>query len=110
VNETIDLEERLGEELGMALDAVAVNGVYPQRFSAKEARRLGSLGGRGSVEARAATRAALSEERRARTERSQAVRLRRAVSAPVFSLPHLFEPELGAAELGRLARVLERRL
>ena len=46
----------------------------------------------------------------ARAERAQAARLRRAASAPVFTLPHLFESEIGPAELERLARVLRRRL
>jgi anion-transporting ArsA/GET3 family ATPase len=110
VNETIELEKRLRDELGMELDAIAVNAVYPQRFGAADARRLAALDGRGSDEARAAARAALSEERRARAERAQATRLRRAASAPVFTLPYLFEAEIGPAELDRLARVLERRL
>jgi anion-transporting ArsA/GET3 family ATPase len=110
VNETIDLERRLRDELGKDLDAVVVNAVLPQRFTAAEARRLAEVDGRGSAEARAAVGAALSEERRARAERSQAARLRRASSAPVLTLPFVFEPEFGLAELERLARVLERRL
>ena len=110
VNETIELEGRLREELDLGLDAILVNAVYPQRFSAADARRLEALDGRGSTEARAAARAALSEERRARGERSQTARLRRAADAPVFTLPFLFEPDIGPEQLERLARVLERRL
>jgi len=110
VNETIDLERRLRDELGKQLDAVVVNAVLPQRFTAAEARRLADVDGRGSDEARAAVDAALSEERRARAERSQAARLRRASDAPVLTLPFVFEPEFGLAELERLARILERRL
>ena len=110
VNETIDLERRLNDELGMELDAVVVNAVLPQRFTGAEARRLRSLDGRGSAEARAAVQAAVSEERRARAERSQAARLRRASHAPVLTLPFVFEPEFGLAELERIARILERRL
>ena len=110
VNETIELEGRLRDELGLALDAIVVNAVYPQRFSAADARRLEALDGRGSAEARAAARAALSEERRARGERAQAARLRRAAEAPVFTLPFVFEPDIGPEQLERLARVLERRL
>jgi cellulose biosynthesis protein BcsQ len=110
VNETIELEGRLHEELGMRLDAVILNAVYPHRFTARDARRLEALDGRGSPEARAAARAALSEHRRAQAERAQAARLRRGLSAPVVGLPHLFERDVGPAELGRLARVLERRL
>jgi anion-transporting ArsA/GET3 family ATPase len=110
VNETIDLGGRLRDELGLSLDAVLVNAVYPQRFSAADARRLEALDGRGSAEARAAARAALSEERRARAERSQVARLRRAADSPVFTLPFLFEPDIAVAQLERLAGVLDRRL
>ena len=110
VNETIDLEARLRDELEMELDAVVVNAVHPQRFTAADARRLARIDGRGSDEARAAVRSALSEERLARAERSQARRLRRASGAKQLTLPFVFEPELGLEELDRLARVLERRL
>ena len=40
VNETIDLERRLADELGMEVGRVVVNGVLPERFTAAEARRL----------------------------------------------------------------------
>ena len=111
VNETIELEGRLRDELGMALDAIVVNAVYPQRFSAADARRLEALDGRGSAEARAAAaRGALGGAPRARRAR----RRRRACGArreaPVFTLPFLFEPDIGPEQLERLARVLERRL
>ncbi len=110
VNETIDLEARLRDELGVNLHATVLNAVLPQRFSAADARRLETLSKSGTKEAQAAGRAALSEFRRARGERSQGRRLRRATRAPVVTLPHLFEPEIGAEQLERLARVLERRL
>jgi hypothetical protein len=110
VNETIELEQRLRSELGMRLHTIVLNAVYPERFTAGDARRLGAVDGRGSPEARAAARAALSEHRRARAERAQGRRLRRAAAAPVVTVPHVFEPELGPPELERISRVLERRL
>jgi anion-transporting ArsA/GET3 family ATPase len=110
VNETIEFERRLRDELGMVVDAIVVNAVYPERFRAEDVRRLAALDGRGSPEARAALRAAVSEHRRARGERAQVRRLRRAASAPVSTLPYVFEPELGPHELERLSRELERRL
>ena len=109
VTETMDLERRLEEELGLTLDAIVVNAVNPRRFSAGESRALGHTGG-GSPEARAAIEAALSEHARARTEHAQVRRLRRAARGPVHTLPHLFEPEIGRPELERLAGELERRL
>jgi hypothetical protein len=110
VNETIELEQRLADEVGMAIDRVVANAVFPQRFSAKEAGRLRALNGRGSPSASAALRTALAEHERARGQRSQLRRLRRHVRAPVITLPYVFEPELGPADLERLADELERRL
>lgn len=110
VAETIDFRSRLLDELGMELDAVVVNGLYPERFSGAEAERIAAAGGGGGDPAvRAALRSALSEHRRARTQRSQLRRLRRAVGR-VATLPFLFEPALGLDSFERLARELERKL
>ena len=110
VNETIELERRLRDELGMAIDRVVVNAVHPARFSADEARTLAGAAERARDPASAALRAALSEHRRARGEHLQVRRLRRALTAPVVTLPRVFEPELGRDELERLSAELERRL
>jgi anion-transporting ArsA/GET3 family ATPase len=110
VSETIEVERRLGDELAMTVQRVVVNGMYPRRFSAEEAKRLRSLDGRGSSSASAALRAALAEHERARGQRSQLHRLRRHINAPVATLPYLFEPELARSHLERLADELERRL
>jgi anion-transporting ArsA/GET3 family ATPase len=110
VNETLELGERMREEIGLDIDAVLVNGVYPERFSAEEARLLRSVDGNPSPAARAALRAALSEHTRAGTHRAQLRRLRRGISAPVATLPYLFAPAVGRPELDELARELGRRL
>ena len=126
VNETLDIERRLREEMEMAIDRAIVNAVYPERFSREEAERLraaaqaagdGAAGrpaaGRGarpSERSAAPVRAALAEHERVRGQRSQLRRLRRGLEAPVATLPFLFEPELGLAQLGELARRLERAL
>jgi anion-transporting ArsA/GET3 family ATPase len=44
ITETLELQQRLHEQLARDLDAVIVNGVLPQRFSAPELERLASLG------------------------------------------------------------------
>jgi anion-transporting ArsA/GET3 family ATPase len=44
ITETLELQQRLYEQLARDLDAVIVNGVLPQRFSAPELQRLASLG------------------------------------------------------------------
>jgi anion-transporting ArsA/GET3 family ATPase len=112
VAETLDFRRRLREKMGMELDAVVVNGIYPERFTALEAERLAAAAvspdGRVSEPAAAALRAALAEHRRARFQRGQLRRLRREGLA--IALPYLFEREIGLESLERLSRELERKL
>jgi hypothetical protein len=107
VNETLELGDRLRAEMGLAVDAVVVNGLYPDRFSDGEAERLASLDGAGTDAQRAALKAALSEHRRARAQREELRRLEREAEAPVTTLPYLFRPDLGAEELELLSKELE---
>jgi anion-transporting ArsA/GET3 family ATPase len=109
VNETIEFERALKRDLGMEVDRMFVNAVHPARFDSKDCRQLEAAEPRSEV-ARAALGAALSEYRRARAEHAQLRRLRRATTAPVATLPRMFEPELGRDELERLSAELERRL
>ena len=44
VNETLELDTRLRDAVGVQLDAIVVNGLYPERFSAKEAETLRAAG------------------------------------------------------------------
>jgi anion-transporting ArsA/GET3 family ATPase len=106
VNESAVLEEELRDEVGIAVDRVYLNGLYPERFSNEEAERLAQIavGENGLV--RAAARAAVSEHGRARSQRAQLARLRRRVEAPVRTLPFLFEPELDLEAARQLAKRL----
>ncbi len=106
VNESAALEHDLRDEVGVAVDRIYMNGLYPERFSPKEAERLAELAGGQNGSMRAAARAAVSEHNRARSQRAQLARLRRRVEAPVKTLPFLFEPELGVEAAERLARRL----
>jgi anion-transporting ArsA/GET3 family ATPase len=110
VNETIELERRLAEEMRMAIDHAIVNALYPERFSAAEAERLRAADGKGSPDAVGALHAAVAEHERVRGQRAQLRRLRRRVEAPVGTLPFIFEPELGPAQIEALADRLERAL
>ena len=110
VNETLDLGDRLEEEMGQHLQAIVVNAVYPERFSGADAEAIAAADGKPSPGARSALEAALSEHDRARAQRSQLRRLRRDADAPVSTLPFLFEPEIGAEQVEALSRELERRL
>ena len=107
VNETLWLERRLPDAIGVDLEAIVVNGMWPERFSAGDAEALrAALDGRrdGPVHA------ALTSYERARAQRSHLRRLRRATSARVVTLPYLFESEIGLPEFETLAAGLARRL
>jgi anion-transporting ArsA/GET3 family ATPase len=105
VNETLELERRLPEAVGIGLEAIVVNGMWPERFSAAEADRL-----RAVADGRPPLRAALTAHERARAQRSQLRRLRRGSAARVVTLPYLFGSEVGLAEYDRLAAALARKL
>ena len=109
VNETVEFERALQRELVLAVDTIVVNALHPSRWGKEDVRRLEEVDGGGKV-ARAAIDAALSEHRRARAEHAQVRRLRRAASAPVVTLPRVFEPELRREHLERLSVELERKL
>jgi anion-transporting ArsA/GET3 family ATPase len=103
VNETASLEQDLREEVGVSVDRVYMNALYPERFSAEEAERLESAADDAEGAVRGALRAAASEQRRAESQRRQLARLRELVSSPVDTLPFIFEPELGVEEARQLA-------
>ena len=110
VNETVDLEQRLADDLEMEVGQVVANGVLPARFTAADVRRLRSLDGQGTKAAQAAVTAALVEHRRAAGQQEQLERLRAEVRAPVTTLPYLFEPEPRRRELELLSDRLEEAL
>jgi anion-transporting ArsA/GET3 family ATPase len=106
VNETLDLRERLRDQMGMEVDRVVANAVYPERFSHEEAERIESAnGGHGVPAVRAALAAALSEHRRAAAQHEELTRL-----DDPLELPYLFEPELSLGSLELLSAELERGL
>jgi anion-transporting ArsA/GET3 family ATPase len=106
INESAALAHDLHHEVGVSVDRVYLNGLYPERFSKQEAERLEELAAEPNGSVRAAARAALSEHSRARSQRAQLARLRRRVDVPIKTLPFLFEPELGVEAAERLARRL----
>jgi anion-transporting ArsA/GET3 family ATPase len=106
VNESAALEHDLVEEVGVAVDRVYLNGLYPERFSKADAESLQALAAGEDGAPKAAARAALSEFGRARSQRAQLSRLRRRAQAPVKTLPFLFEPDLGPEAARRLSKKL----
>jgi anion-transporting ArsA/GET3 family ATPase len=110
VNETVDLRAGLRSEMGMDIHTTVVNAVLPDRFEDTDAKRLASLGGPLSDSARGAVATALSEHGRASEQREQIERLRREGGGPLISLPFLFEPDLGPADVRQLSERLESEL
>ncbi len=111
VTETLELQHELHDEVGIGPTVVVANGMLAQRFSVAELARLEAEPSDGRApEIEAALVAARSHGRRARAQQAQLRRLRRGAEAPVVTLPELLDSDLGARQLGRLARELGRRL
>ena len=110
VNETLEFREKLRSEMGMDTHAVVVNSLLPERFTVEETEQIEAVNGdHGSDEVSSALRAALSEGRRARSQRAQQRRLKKEVD-DVVTLPYLFEPELRREDFEKLSVELERKL
>jgi anion-transporting ArsA/GET3 family ATPase len=103
VNETAALERALAADVGVTVDRIYLNALYPERFTPAETDRIATAMSRAAPPAATACRAALTEARRASEQREQLERLERGCDAPVSTLPFLFEPELGVDEISTLA-------
>ena len=103
VNESASLERTLTEEVGVTVDRVYMNGLYPERFSADECERIAGVAGNGNGAVRTASNAAVSQCQRRESQCEQLARLEEMVSSPIKTLPFLFEPELGAEQVQTLA-------
>ena len=105
VNETAKLEHDLKEEVGVAVDRIFLNGLYPERFSADDEAEIESEFDDSEGSVRSALRAALSERRRAVAQREQLARLEEITEAPIRTMPFLFEPDLDYEHLLELVEV-----
>ena len=106
VNETLWLSTVLAAE-GIQLDGVIVNALYPERFSAADARKLQKAHRvDNAAPATAALGAALSLHTRAAAQREQLARLTEGLRGDPLQLPYLFAEAFGREELEALADVL----
>jgi hypothetical protein len=103
VNETTQLERDLASEVGVEVDRIYCNGLYPQRFSVADTERIATAAEALAGPANAACRAALTAAHRAADQREQLARLEANVKAPVVELPFLFDAHLGVEEIEHLA-------
>ena len=101
VNETAMLERTLADDVGVAVDRIYLNGLYPERFTDDEVETLAEADGDPVI--RAACRSAVRQSRRARSQREQLARLEELTTTAVSTLPFLFEPEIGADQIAALA-------
>ena len=108
VAETLQLRERLREELGRELDAVVVNSALPRRFDAQELQLIAGVNGSHAV-TRSAAVAARAVHERARLQHNQIARLRRR-RLPVLRVPFVFQAKLDPDAIERIADLLERKL
>jgi anion-transporting ArsA/GET3 family ATPase len=103
VNETLQLRDALASGPDpLELEAVILNGLYPDRFTAEEAARLAAHTDAPAV------RVALNEHRRARDQRLQQRRLDDEFGSRLVTLPYLFAPQLELRQLELLAQGLAR--
>lgn len=103
VNETARLESELAGDIGIAIDRVVMNALYPETFSKSDVKKLARLGKSEDGEIRAAGRAATSQATRAAAQREQLARLEEMVEADVTTLPYIFKPELDLKAARQLA-------
>jgi anion-transporting ArsA/GET3 family ATPase len=103
VNETASLERDLTEQVGVAVDRIYCNGLYPERFTEADEHALESAFAATENGIRPALRAALSVRRRAVAQREQLARLEELTEAPVATMPFIFEPTLGADHIRELS-------
>ena len=77
VNETIELERRLRDAVGLGLDAIVMNAMWPERFSAADVTKLRAAARDGHDAPRlGAVRAALAAHERVKAQRAHLRRLR----------------------------------
>jgi hypothetical protein len=107
VNETIELSGRLHDAVGLGLDAIVMNAMWPERFSAHDVTRLRAATRDGHDEASlGAVHAALSAHERVKAQRGYVRKLEAAIDVPMISLPFVFETELELEHYQRLAAEL----
>jgi anion-transporting ArsA/GET3 family ATPase len=104
VNETIELERRLRDAVGLGFDTVVMNAMWPERFSSADVTKLRAAA-RDGHEA-GAVRAALAVHERVKAQRALVRRLEAATDAPITPLSFVFESDLELAHYERLAAEL----
>ncbi|ADB53082.1 Anion-transporting ATPase [Conexibacter woesei DSM 14684] len=110
VNETLSLQQRLRDELGIELAQTIVNALVPDRLGPRQAAtvaRAAEQAGGASPLVRVALESARSEHVRARAQRAQVQRLALGLASDPLELPYLFAPSVDRDGLDALATHLD---
>ncbi|HEX8205469.1 MAG TPA: hypothetical protein VF587_05365, partial [Solirubrobacteraceae bacterium] len=100
VTETLELGKRLRKSLGRRLETIVVNGVLPDRFDAKELKRV-----RAAAPPAIATEIAQADGR-AENQHTHLSTLEAEADCEIAELPFLFTDALSPADVAGLADVL----
>jgi anion-transporting ArsA/GET3 family ATPase len=107
VTETIELDRRLRDGIGLGLDAVVMNAMWPERFSSSDVTKLRAAARNGRPDSElGAVRAALAVHERVKAQRAHVRRLGTEIDAPITTLPFVFESDLELTHYERLAAEL----
>ena len=101
VNETIELGTKLRRSIGLGLDAIVMNAMWPEPFTARDVTTLRAAEPTGGVEA------ALAVHERVKAQRVHLRRLQAETDVPVTTLPFVFESDLELTHYEQLARCFE---
>jgi len=101
VNETIELGAKLRGAIGLGLDQIVMNAMWPEEFTARDITALRAAPREGAVAA------ALSVHERVKAQRAHLRRLESESGAPVVTLPFVFESELELSHYEQLASAFE---
>lgn len=107
VTETLELEDKVADELRRPVDAIVVNALLSRRWRPADLEALETAGAAVPAQAR---RAARSETARTREQQAQLGRLRRGARAPVVTLPFLPVAALDRQHVERLGAELAAKL
>src|SRR3954447_3695564 len=101
VNETLELGTKLRSAIGLGLDAIVMNAMWPEPFTAHDVTRLRAAEPTGGVAA------ALAVHERVKAQRVHLRRLQSETDVPVTTLPFVFESDLELAHYEQLAGAFE---
>ena len=97
VNETIELGAKLRSAIGLGLDAIVMNAMWPEPFTAHDITKLRAADANGAIAA------ALGVHERVKAQRAHLRRLTAETDAPITTLPFVFESDLELEHYEQLA-------